>query len=229
MIDETPCPALPANEAVYRALRGRILDGAMAPGESLTLRGVAVALGVSMTPAREAVRRLVAERALELTGSGRLLVADPDPARLEELFSARILLEPELARRALPSLDRELIQGLVAIDDEIGALVDAGDAGGYVRANNRFHATLYAAARAPAITALVESVWLQTSPSMRRVYGRLGTRGLADYHAAAIRAMERRDANALAEAIRADVEQGAMLVREADLGPPRHGVDAIDL
>jgi DNA-binding GntR family transcriptional regulator len=56
-----PEPAAgPAHERVYKALRRRILSGEIKPGDALTLRGVAAELGVSMTPAREAVRRLAA-------------------------------------------------------------------------------------------------------------------------------------------------------------------------
>jgi DNA-binding GntR family transcriptional regulator len=210
---------LPAHEAVYRALRGRILDGALSPGASLTLRGIAEDLGVSMTPAREAVRRLVAERALAMTASGRVAVPEPDAAALDELFRARSLLEPELAVRALPRVDKRLMTELSTLDDAIGAHLAAGDAAGYVRANNAFHASLYARAEAPALLALVESVWLQTSPVMRRIYGRTGTGALVDYHEAALAALARGDANALAAAIRSDVEQGATLVREAALDP----------
>jgi DNA-binding GntR family transcriptional regulator len=205
----------PAHEAVYRALRARLLDGALPPGRALTLRGVAEELGVSMTPAREAVRRLVAERALEATASGRVLVPEPGPAALDELFRARSLLEPELALRALPRADRTLIQHLRALDDEVGHHLDAGDAEGYVRANTAFHTALYIRAGAPALMALVESVWLQTSPAMRRVYGRIGTGALVDYHKAALDALATRDPGALAAAIRSDVEQGATLMREA--------------
>ena len=215
MVSRTGPDGSPTHEVVYRTLRTRILDGVLAPGVALTLRGVADDLGVSMTPVREAVRRLVAERALELTRSGRVLVPEPDGERLEELFHARALLEPELARRALPGADQGLIQRLRAIDAEIEHHVDEGDASGYVRANNRFHAVLYAAANAPAMTALVESVWLQTAPAMRRVYGLLGTRGLVDYHEAALDALAARDAEVLAAAILADVEQGAALVNQA--------------
>jgi DNA-binding GntR family transcriptional regulator len=49
-----------AHERVFRALRSRIMHGEIGPGEALTLRGVAAGFGVSMTPAREAMRRLVA-------------------------------------------------------------------------------------------------------------------------------------------------------------------------
>jgi len=206
---------LPAHEAVYRALRGQILDGALAPGVSLTLRGVAEGLGVSMTPAREAVRRLVAERALAMTETGRVQVPLPDAAALDELFRARSLLEPELAVRALPNADRALVATLRGLDDQVEERLNAGDAAGYVRANNAFHSLLYSRAGAPALMALVESVWLQTSPVMRRVYGRIGTGALVDYHEAALAALAARDAEALAAAIRSDVEQGAALAREA--------------
>lgn len=208
---------VPAHERVYRALRARLLSGGMAPGDSLTLRGVAEALGVSMTPAREAVRRLVAERALEMTPSGRIHVPTPGPAQLDELFRARALLEPELALRALPHGDKRLIAALKQCDDALGRHVAEGDVAGYVRANNAFHTTLYARAGAPALMALVESVWLQTAPVMRRVYGRLGTAALTDYHAAALAALEANDGPALAEAIRADVTQGAALVAQVSL------------
>jgi len=218
MAAPSPEPAdLPAHERVYRGLRARILTGEMAPGESLTLRGLAESLGVSMTPAREAVRRLVAERALEMTASGRISVPVPDMARLAELFRARELLEPELARRAAPNANKATIQAMTEIDATIDRCLAQGDAAGYVRANTAFHATLYARAEAPALLALVESVWLQTAPFMRRIYGRLGTAALVDYHEAALAALQARDAAALAEAIRQDVAQGAAMLRQLGL------------
>jgi DNA-binding GntR family transcriptional regulator len=61
-----------AHERLYRTLRGQVMHGELAPGQPLTLRGLAGAHGVSMTPAREAVRRLVAEGALTLSASGRI-------------------------------------------------------------------------------------------------------------------------------------------------------------
>ncbi len=212
----------PAHERVYRVLRARILAGGMAPGAALTLRGIAEALGVSMTPAREAVRRLVAERALAMGPSGRVTVPVPDGRTLDELFAARRLLEPELAVRALPNVDRRLVARLRSLDEAIDAAIAAGDAAAYVRANNAFHATLYARADSPALMALVESVWLQTAPMMRRVYGRLGTAALADYHGAALEALAARDAEALRAAIRQDIDQGAALLTQ-------HALDARDL
>ncbi|MEM1277025.1 MAG: GntR family transcriptional regulator [Pseudomonadota bacterium] len=214
-LDDTVLDNLPTHERVYRALRDTVMDGALAPGEVLTLRGIAERLSVSMTPAREAVRRLAAERALEMTGSGRIFVPNPGLDQLEDLFQARLLLEPELARRAASSPDKTLRKRLSQIDSSIDENMKSGDAVGYIRNNTQFHRTLYQAAEAPALLALVETVWLQTAPMMRRVYGRLGTRELTDYHEAALAALAKQDAKALAQAIEADVAQGRDLLRQA--------------
>ncbi len=73
LIQSRPSDAMPvAHDRVYRTLRTRIMHGELPPGEALTLRGIGKQFDVSMTPAREAVRRLVAEGALTLVviGSG---------------------------------------------------------------------------------------------------------------------------------------------------------------
>ena len=62
-----------AHDRVYRGLRARIMHGEILPGQALTLRGIGTEFGVSMTPARESVRRLVAEGALSMSNSGRVL------------------------------------------------------------------------------------------------------------------------------------------------------------
>jgi len=203
---------VPAHERIYLALRARILEGGMAPGETVTLRGLAEALGVSMTPVREAVRRLVSERALAIGRAGRVQVPDPAPGALEELFAVRRLLEPELARRALLRGAASRLARMRMIDAEIEGHLAAGTAVAFVRANNAFHATLYAAAQAPAMMALVESVWLQTAPAMRRVYDRVGTARLNDHHRAICAAVEAGDQAALCEAVRRDIEQSAALL-----------------
>lgn len=202
----------PAHERVYKALRRRILHGEMAPGEALTLRGVAGELGVSMTPAREAVRRLAAEGALAMSASGRVSAPVLSPQRIEELASIRALLEPELAARALPRAHLSLIDRLRRMDAEIDAHLRGGDAAAYVRANLEFHRTLYLRAHAPAMLALAETVWLQTGPSMRALYARIGMGRVADYHRKAISALAAGDEAGLRLAIREDVRQGLTLL-----------------
>ena len=61
-------------ESAYSSLRDAFLRGEFAPGDVVSLRNLADMLGTSMTPVREAVRRLVAEGALMDTPSRTLVV-----------------------------------------------------------------------------------------------------------------------------------------------------------
>ncbi|MDO5621053.1 MAG: GntR family transcriptional regulator [Paracoccus sp. (in: a-proteobacteria)] len=197
-----------AHERLYRSLRSRILVGDLAPAQSLTLRGIAAESGLSMTPAREAVRRLVAEGALSLSASGRVTAPALSDERIEELAAMRALLEPELAARALPRAHFALIDRLAAINDGIADAVRHHDAGGYIRSNLEFHRTLYLRAQAPAMLAMVETVWLQLGPTMRALYGRVKRQEPPRHHRIIIAALKAGDEPGLRLAVRADVTHG---------------------
>ncbi|MEM8789707.1 MAG: GntR family transcriptional regulator [Pseudomonadota bacterium] len=204
----------PSHETVYRRLRARIMHGALAPGARLTLRGLAQEFGVSITPVREALRRLAAEGALVLSASGRLATPVPSNERIEELAALRALLEPELASRALPRAHGALIERMGEINRQIGARLGDGDAVGYVRLNLEFHRTLYLRAQAPAMLALVETVWLQLGPSMRRLYSADRRAAVTGSHAKIVAALQAGDEPGLRVAVRADVTGGLrMLLR----------------
>ena len=75
-------------QRVYSELRTDILLGRIAPGEPLTIRGLAERLGVSAMPIREALRRLAAERAVELLGNRRIRIPVMSPERFDDLLAA---------------------------------------------------------------------------------------------------------------------------------------------
>ncbi len=205
-IASPPSPQGAAHEKVYRALRTQIMHGELPPGQALTLRGIGKSFGVSMTPAREAVRRLAAEGAVTLSVSGRVSTPELSAERMEELAALRALLEPELAARALPRAHMALIDRMQTIQTGIGHAIQAGDAVGYIRANLEFHRALYLRAQAPAILAMAETVWLQ--PTMRKLYGRLNRNEAPQHHAMILAALKAGDEPALRLAVRMDVTQG---------------------
>ena len=197
-----------AHERLYRSLRAQVMHGELAPGQPLTLRGLARAHGVSMTPAREALRRLVAEGALALSSSGRVATPELTPERIEELASIRALLEPELASRALPRAHFALIDRLAAINGLNAEAVARQDAVAYIRTNLEFHRTLYLRAQAPAMLALTETVWLQLGPTMRALYTRLRRQEAPTHHRMILAALRAGDEPGLRLAVRTDVTQG---------------------
>jgi DNA-binding GntR family transcriptional regulator len=201
-------PTLAAHDRLYRSLRLQVMHGELAPGQALTLRGLARSFGVSMTPAREALRRLVAEGAFSISSSGRVSTPELSPERIEELAAIRALLEPELASRALPRAHFALIERLMAINAANAEAAARMDAVAYVRSNLEFHRTLYLRAQAPAMLAMTETVWLQLGPTMRALYARLRRNDPPQHHRAILAALKAGDEPGLRLAIRTDVTQG---------------------
>lgn len=199
---------LSAHDRLYRTLRQQIMHGERPPGQALTLRGLAAQFSLSMTPAREAVQRLAAEGALVLSASGRIATPEPGPERIEELAALRALLEPELASRALPRAHLALIERMQAINAANQEAALRRDAVGYVRTNLEFHRMLYLRAQAPAMLAIVETVWLQLGPTMARLYARLARRDPPQHHRLIIAALKAGDEPGLRLAVRTDVTQG---------------------
>jgi DNA-binding GntR family transcriptional regulator len=208
----TETGAAVAHDRVYRALRSRIMYGEVNPGEAMTLRGVGREFGVSMTPAREAVRRLVSEGALFLSASGRVSTPELSNERIEELAAIRALLEPELASRAMPRAHPALIDRMEAINAQVAQVIARRDAVGYIRTNLEFHRTLYLRAQAPAMLALAETVWLQLGPTMRALYGRLGRTEAPQHHRLILAALKAGDEPGMRLALRADVTHGLRLL-----------------
>ncbi|WP_392337805.1 GntR family transcriptional regulator [Loktanella salsilacus] len=214
MIQPRPiAPPGAAHDRVFRALRTRILHGQIAPGTTLTLRGIAKEYEVSMTPAREAVRRLASEGALSLSATGRVSTPLLSNERIEELATLRALLEPELASRALPRAHFALIERLEAINHGVSQMVTRHDASGYIRMNLEFHRTLYLRAQAPAILAMTETVWLQLGPTMCALYGKLNRTDPPTHHRLIVAALKAGDEPGLRLAVRGDVTKGLRLLK----------------
>jgi len=200
------------HDRVYRTLRSRIMFGEILPGVSMTLRGLGEEFGVSMTPAREAVRRLAAEGALTMSSSGRITTPELTNERIEELAALRALIEVELASRALPRAHMALIERLQAINGTVAEAVAHRDAVSYIRTNLEFHRTLYLRAQAPAMLAMTETVWLQMGPTMRALYGRLRRTEPPQYHRLIIAALRAGDEPGLRLAVRSDVTMGLRML-----------------
>lgn len=217
-------PRAPAHEQVYRKLRAQILFGEMAPGQAVTIQGLAQALGVGMTPVREAIRKLISDGALVFQGNRRVSVPQLSTSDMEQLVYLRITMESELASRASKRISNAAIGDLDRIDKLLDQSISAGDVVGYLANNYQFHQRLYEQADAPILTDLVNRVWLRFGPSLRVVCGWYGTQNLRDHHKELLEALRRRDHEAATHAIVKDVEQGIQQITEV----LRSDTDSID-
>lgn len=112
--------ALPASAArqslstmAYDALRARLRNGLVSPGDRLVDLDIAAELGMSRMPVREALLQLVAEGYLVGTARGyRVPTLSPEDVR--EVFELRFLLEPRAAALAARDMDKACIARLKA-------------------------------------------------------------------------------------------------------------------
>jgi DNA-binding GntR family transcriptional regulator len=206
---------VPAHERIYRQLRALVLFGDLAPGQAVTIQGLSDRLNAGMTPVREAIRRLIAEGALEFQGNRRVSVPLLTAAHVEELILARQWLDPCLTERATSRATAKDLGQLGALDDALDHAIAQGDLRGYLEMNYRFHSTLYGFADAPILADVADGLWLRFGPSLRVVCGQTGPQGLPDKHKDLLAAMAAGDAEGAAAAIREDVTQGMDQVRRS--------------
>lgn len=116
-----------ASEIAYAALRDDVLDGVLAPGASLAEVELSARLGISRTPVREALARLVADGLARPLGGRGLVVTELDADDVVELFELRAALEQQAAslaaRRGNPRVFSALLDRFAAVDP----LIDTDD------------------------------------------------------------------------------------------------------
>lgn len=192
-------------ESVYSALRDAFTRGEFAPGDTLSLRILAEQLGTSMTPVREAVRRLVAEGALVDTPSRTLVVPAFDARRMADLKAARLALETLVQDQAMDRMGPAEIDALEAVIDRPGKSGDCPD----LETNYRFHFLLYRHSGSEVLLPLVEALWLQYGAYLNRIIAQEQARKIDEHlhHREIIAALRAGDRAAGRAALIADIER----------------------
>ena len=101
-----------ASDRAYGVLRDEIVEWRLTPGTVLAEVEQAERLGVSRTPVREALARLVAEGLVVAQAGRGLVVSELSTDNLRELFELRQALEVSAARLAAVRRDRDVFDRL---------------------------------------------------------------------------------------------------------------------
>ena len=176
-----------------------LMSGRLAPGEKLSLRAAADVLGVSIMPVREAVSRLVADKALEVTPNRAVRVPLMSAAQFRDLTKVRIAIEGHAAAQAAaaprqqrPRVDRR------APKKRCGwrARLHAPDLPRAVELNKTFHFAVYEAAHSPILVEIIRALWLKAGPvinlDLRANPERLAKGDAIRFHAAGAQGDRRR-------------------------------------
>lgn len=135
-----------AADAVYLALKNRVLDGSLVPGSRLLEEDLAEEFGVSRTPVREALSRLEAEDLCVQGGRG-LIVAQPSQDEVMEIYELRETLGGLAARLAAERATDSDILKMGAILDACGRALREKDVAGSIDLALQFDRALWEASK----------------------------------------------------------------------------------
>ena len=210
-------------ERVYEELRNAIMSASFAPGETLTIRGIAQQLGTSVMPAREALRRLATEGAIEILPNRSIRIPLMSRNRMDEICGIRLLLEGEAVGLAAARATSAEMVSIQAFNREFVDYAKLNAVAKMLHANQRFHFAIYSAARSPTLLSIIGMLWLQTGPWLLEPLRRNAAKkpeasqnyiGVSiGHHQALIDALVARDPTRAAEAVRADISDAAAQFR----------------
>jgi len=130
-------------DSVYRTLLERILDGRLAPGSALSVPALATDLGVSRSPVRDSVQRLVAEGIAVTVAHAGARVATVSAAELAEVMRVREVLDGLAAAEATTSITQDGLRRLAElVESEEKSLLHAPDPSTDAVTDLQFHALL---------------------------------------------------------------------------------------
>jgi len=193
-------------DRVYRQLTDLILNGEIAPGQLVTIQGIADAFGTSAMPVREALKRLTSANVLTVV-SGRSIGIPPLTAeRLSDLRRVRREIEPLAAEWAIGNATPEQISGLRACLQEMDRAIEEDRIKAYLRGNRAFHFDIYQAAGSPVLDAIIETLWLQISPYFHLLYDSGNYRVSNRQHELMLESLASGDKKGLCGAVRRDID-----------------------
>jgi DNA-binding GntR family transcriptional regulator len=156
-------PALTAAETAYRRVKAMILDNAL-PAHSQRLEAeLALDLGMSRTPVREAMLRLAQEGLVAVTPRHGMRVLPLSAADMRDIYDVLESLEPKAAELlARQRLAPGLLEPLHTACDGMETALAAGDRPAWAAADEAFHRTLLEACGNGRLAAMVMQLWGQS-------------------------------------------------------------------
>ena len=197
-------------EQAYLRLREALMSGHFVPGQAITLRAAAEALGTSPMPVRDALRRLEIEHALVPRSNRTLGVPEMSYVSLTELREVRMALEGLAAEKAALLITNGEIAAVESHYQALAAGAAAGSPADYMRANWLFHTAIYRASRSHLLVSLIEPTWMRIGPYVRLMLP--DRRALMDSlanHLRALQALRQHDGVGAREAIQRDIFESA--------------------
>ncbi|NYT84716.1 GntR family transcriptional regulator [Pollutimonas harenae] len=201
-------------------LKELLLSGQVMPGQLLSLRTTAEAMGISVMPVREAVAQLVGEQALEVTPNRSVRVPILSAEQYTEVTNIRLELEGYAVQQAALIAPTSLIARLRKLNARLAREMEATnpDSAAVVMLNKALHFQVYENANMPLLLRMIESLWLRIGPilnyDIHAGSERTVKKTAYEHHIRLIDALESRDAEAARAALQSDIKSAYQHILE---------------
>jgi GntR family colanic acid and biofilm gene transcriptional regulator len=202
-------------EKVYTRLRRGLLVGVWNPGEKITARQLGRDLGVSLTPAREAIMRLVNEGALEVSANRTFSAVSLNLEQYSEIARIRVALEPIATEMATPLIPDAIIAHLADVNEQMMKMIGQDRFNDAMQLDSEFHLTIYDHANMQTLRAMIDSLWLRAGPTRNKLSYAYRKRLIGHTnHKHILRALQKRDAAAARDAMARDLTEGTQNIMD---------------
>ena len=157
----TPREKKTVKEKVFEYLREVILNGKIPSGQQIRQDEIALQLGVSRVPVREALMQLEAVGLVTFYPYKGAVVSSLSPEDAKEIFEIRSLLETEALLLAFPNLSTEALDRAEQLVEEAG---EEQDSLKWSEKNWIFHSFLYQYSERPRLISLIRSLHDNVAP-----------------------------------------------------------------
>lgn len=158
-------------QEAYQALHRGIQVGHYPPGMRLLEVKLAVELGMSRTPVREAIRQLARDGIVEIVPKRGVTVRGWTPEEVEEAYALRAVLEGFCASRAATRMSPAAVTRLNELHLELERAVEREhpDVEELIRLNDQFHRAMVAGSGNATAMEIVPHA-AEVSPSIKRAF-----------------------------------------------------------
>jgi len=215
MLDLEKAQRLSLTQQVEVSLKNALIVGALKPGARLITKEIADQLGISITPVREALLRLVSSGALHATPAQAFLVPEVSQQAYSEITEIRKRLETMAVGAACSKMTDEKLRQLRLLANTFNEARLGSNVEQALQANRTFRFRLYECAEMPTLFSLIEQLWVRIGPCFNHLYPVSDelAHGHHDY-ADLLDALERGDSDASQQAILCVIDMGVNILQQ---------------
>ena len=199
---------------VYEQITQALMRGGFEPGQKVSSRKLASALGTSDMPVRAALSRLLAEGGLVQNANGTFSVPLISKRKFREVMELRALLEGRATAEACGRVDKPGFTELRECAAGLSAAIKRNDIQEYLDFNQRLKFTIYRYSPSRTLLSHIELLWLQAGPFLRHLNTDLRQMTKANFHDEAIAALKKDDSAKAAAAMSRDILAGMVFLLE---------------